>query len=186
MAIQRGGGDAQCPFEAAVCGLSALLSVGTRRGHADVAARWCMHALCATESRRTSSHGDDRGSGATAGTHAPARPCGAAACVPASIAGISDTRVHERLWRALLRHAAANAALPRRTEEGDAVDVLGMLWRNGTARALPQAQHAAFLLQLQTRPVGSPMPPQAQLALLQARPPRSSSSLPLVLLPPLP
>lgn len=45
-------------------------------------------------------------------------------------------------------------------------DALSVLWHDGTARALPQAHHVTFLLQLQAWR-GRPLAPQAQLLLLR-------------------
>lgn len=168
--------DAQGSYTAALCGLRALLSVATLRGHADTAARWCMHAMHTQANGRSGGEGQvdpspGRPVDLTTRQRQPERRPGTDACIPAALAQISDTGVHERLWHAMLMHAAAAAPeCEARPAEGGgerpgAAGVLGVLWRDGTARALPEAQHVTFLLQLQTRP-GRPLPPQAQLLLL--------------------
>eukprot|EP00892_Ulva_mutabilis_P011498 jgi/Ulvmu1/8720/UM047_0061.1 len=161
----EGGGQrpaAPCPYDAAVCGLSALLSVAVLRGHADAAAGWCMRMLC--------ERSVDGGDGHAGTRHACVQPGSALPLGPlaAAVASMSETSAHERLWHALLMHASADphSAGHGTARDGAALHVLGVLWREGTARALPAAQHVALLQRLHTRR-GLLLPPPAQVLLVQ-------------------
>lgn len=181
-----GGGlqAAPCPYPAAVCGLGALLSAAALRGHADIAARWCVHALCSPQqsaaagAAAAAAADDGLGISAARGLAcASACPETAESTLAAALAGVSDTCAHERLWHALLLHAApadtppgprrgAGAGVRHSGASSRVLRVLGVLWRDGTARALPSAQHVTLLQGLQLRR-GAPLPPPSQLLLVR-------------------
>lgn len=118
---------------------AALVSTAALRGHGAVVAQWVLAPSTATSSSQA----------------------GRSELFAAALARIGEPAVHEKVWQSLL-HAGGCSAERFTTP----LDTLSSLWHEGTARALPPAQHGVFVADLALRGQGR-LTPAAQDLLVQ-------------------
>ena len=152
----HGRHPARRPGQLASVFLAEVISSAVLRGHSDIVAGWLLPSQDAAQS--TQCCGTVGRSASEAVSILPA------AC--AALAMLHTSAVHERLWVALLSTSSASngAVAAASSRQSDGAGPLRQLWAQGTAHALPPAQHAVFLMAMlgQRNRLMSPLA-QAQL-----------------------
>lgn len=131
--------------------LAEMISSATKRGHADVVAAWLLQPNNSDTALRSA--------------HA----------VCAALTNVTTSLAHEQLWTALVTSSslvafegAGHAAASHMAAHLQQMQILRHLWKQGTAAALPQEQHAVFACTLLGRR-SKRLPPAAQALLLTVR-----------------